>query len=102
MQITDEYAAKLNEYFKPEQPLTAEQYGEMIEPFSEHLRSVLVLHVCEGKSLTEISAIRDSNVMRIQQIFSKAERMMKHRVQNPGKKYRVKDFLDKEENNEDT
>ena len=102
MQITDEYAAKLNEYFKPEKPLTAEQYGEMIEPFAEHLRSVLLLHVCEGKSLTEISAIKDSNVMRIQQIFSKAERMMRHRVQNPGKKYRVKDFLDKEDNNEDT
>ena len=97
MQITDKYAAKLNEYFKPEKPLTAEQYGEMIEPFNEFYRSVLLLHVCEGKSLTEVSAIRDSNVMRIQQIFSKAERMMKHRVQNPGKKYRARDFLDKPE-----
>lgn len=97
MQITDEYAASLNEYFKPEKPLTAEQYGEMLEPFAEHLRTVLLMHVCEGKSLTEISAIRDSNVMRIQQIFSKAERMMKHRIQKPGKKYRAKDFLDKME-----
>ncbi|MBQ9460370.1 MAG: hypothetical protein IJU51_00415, partial [Clostridia bacterium] len=61
MQITDKYAAKLNEYFKPGKNLSAEQYGEMIEPFAEHLRSVLLLHVCEGKSLTEISAIRDSN-----------------------------------------
>ena len=97
MQITDEYAAKLNEYFKPEQPLSAEQYGEMIEPFNEFYRSVLLLHVCEGKSLTEVSAIRDSNVTRIQQIFGKAERMMKHRVQNPGKMYRARDFLDKPE-----
>lgn len=97
MQITDEYAAKLNEYFKPEQPLSAEQYGEMIEPFNEFYRSVLLLHVCEGKSLTEVSAIRDSNVTRIQQIFGKAERMMKHRVQNPGTKYRARDFLDKPE-----
>ena len=97
MQITDKYAAKLNEYFKPGKNLSAEQYGEMIEPFAEHLRSVLLLHVCEGKSLTEISAIRDSNVMRIQQIFRKAERLMKHRVQNPGKKYRARDFLDKPE-----
>lgn len=97
MQITDEFAAKLNEYFKPGKPLTAGQYGEILEHFPEHNRSVLLLHVCEGKSLTEISAIRDSNVIRIQQIFGKAERMMKHRVQNPGKKYRARDFLDKPE-----
>lgn len=97
MQITDQYAARLNEYFKPEKPLTREQYTEILDPFLEHNRSVLLLHVCEGKSLTEISAIRDSNVMRIQQIFRKAERMMKHRVQNPGKKYRARDFLDKPE-----
>ncbi|MBR1393478.1 MAG: hypothetical protein IJ561_06535 [Ruminococcus sp.] len=97
MNITDEYAAKLNDHFKPETPLSAEQYGEMIEPFNEFYRSVLLLHVCEGKSLTEISAIRDSNVIRIQQIFSKPERMMKARIQNPGRKYRVSDFLDKPE-----
>lgn len=86
MNITDEYAARLGEYFRPETPLTAEQYGEIPEPFAKHLRTVLLLHICEGKSLTEISAIRDSNVMRIQQIFSKAERMMKHRIQNHGRK----------------
>ena len=97
MQITDQYVAKLNEYFKPGKNLSAEQYREVLECFPEHLRSVLLLHVCEGKSLTEVSAIRDSNVMRIQQIFGKAERMMKHRVQNPGKKYRARDFLDKPE-----
>ena len=97
MQITEEYAAKLSEYFKPEKPLTSEQYAAIIEPFTEFYRTVLLLHICEGKSLTEISAIRDSNVMRIQQIFSKAERMMKHRIQNVGKKYRLKDFLDKED-----
>lgn len=97
MQITDEYTAKLSEYFKPEKPITADQYGEILDHFSEHERSVLLLHICEGRSLTEISAIRDSNVMRIQQIFGKAERMMKHRVQNPGKKYRARDYLDKPE-----
>ena len=97
MQITEEYAAKLNEYFNPGKPLTAEQYTEILDPFLEHNRSVLLLHICEGRSLTEISAVRDSNVMRIQQIFGKAERMMKHRIQNPGKKYRARDFLDKPE-----
>ena len=93
MQITDQYVAKLNEYFKPGKNLSAEQYGEILEHFHEHERSVLLLHICEGRSLTEISAIRDSNVMRIQQIFSKADRLMKFRIQNAGRK-NVSDLLD--------
>ena len=102
MQITDEFAAKLNEYFKPGKPLTAGQYGEILERFPEHNRSVLLLHVCEGKSLTEISAIRDSNVMRIQQIFSNAERMMNNSIRSLGKTP-LRDLLDgKEDNNENS
>ena len=98
MQITDQYVAKLNEYFKPDKPLTREQYAEILDHFFEHERSVLLLHICEGRSLTEISAIRDSNVMRIQQIFGRAERLMKHRIQNVGKKY-VSDLLNETEDN---
>lgn len=59
---------------------------------------ILLLYVCEGKSLTEISAIRDSNVMRIKQILDKSERIMKCRIKNIGNKY-ISDDLDRTEDN---
>ena len=59
---------------------------------------ILLLYVCEGKSLTEISAIRDSNVMRIKQILDKSERIMKYRIKNIGNKY-ISDDLDRTEDN---
>lgn len=96
--ITDEYAAMLNDYFKLEQPLSAGRFGEILDVFPEHNRSVLLLHICEGMSLTEISAISNSNVMRIKQVFDKAERMMNYKIQNVSKK-QIRDYLDKTEDN---
>lgn len=58
---------------------------------------MLLLHICEGKSLTGISAFRDSNVMRIQQIFSQAQRLKRSGMRSDGKKYRIRNYLDKTE-----
>ena len=49
------------------------------------------------KRLLPLLLLLLASEMQAQVSFGKAERMMKHRIQNPGKKYRVRDFLDKEE-----
>ena len=93
MLISDDYAGKLNVYFAPEKPLTAEQYSDILDRLLEFQRRALLLHICEGKSLTEVSAALDSNVMRIQQILGSAERRVIGGIRNLGKKW-ASDYLD--------
>ena len=93
MLISDDYAGRLNEYFFPEKPLTAEQYSAILDRLPSLHRDSLLLHICEGKSLTEVSAALDSNVMRIQQTFGIAERKVRNGIRNLGKK-RVSDYIE--------
>ena len=77
--ITDEYASRLNEYFKPHAPVSAEQY-ELAADKSGAGSTVLLLHICEGMSLTEISALLDSELARTQQQFALAKRRVLYAI----------------------
>ena len=77
--ITDEYASRLNEYFKPQAPVSAEQY-ELAADKSGAGRTVLLLHICEGMSLTEISALLDSELARVEQQFALAKRRVLYAI----------------------
>ncbi len=77
--ITDEYASRLNEYFKPQAPVTAEQYKLAADKLGAG-GTVLLLHICEGMSLTEISALLDSELARIEQQFALAKRRVLYAI----------------------
>ena len=77
--ITDEYTSRLNEYFKPQTPVSAEQY-ELAADKSGAGSTVLLLHICEGMSLTEISALLDSELARVEQQFALAKRRVLYAI----------------------
>lgn len=74
--VDNEYAEKLNNFIEAEEPFSTEHLQKAVEFLKYMHRTVLDLYVYEGKSPTVISAILDSNVIRIQEIIRYNKRIV--------------------------
>ena len=67
--IDNEYAEKLNAFIEAEEPFKPEHFQKAVGFLPDMHRSVLDLYAYDGKSPTVISALLDSDVIRIKQII---------------------------------
>ena len=67
--IDNEYAEKLNAFIEAEEPFKPEHFQKAVGCLPGMHHRVLDLYVYDGKSPTVISAMLDSNVIRIQEII---------------------------------